>query len=194
MFKIVLFILIFGLAKCHKQTVQITLLGAYGDLAEKYLWNGIFQLYAKNQHNTEFSIYAAGRENYEKGTELVKKIIYKTDFCNKISLSNCTHFEELFIEKVKYVQLKSGEHYNKHCAGLNKVSCNGLTCGQRIFYLSVPPFAYEGISQHISQYCTNNIKFQLKVVLEKPFGHDYSSAVNLSKKLSKHYSEDQIYR
>ena len=64
----------------------------------------------------------------------------------------------------------------------------------RIFYLSVPPFAYSEIVQRINRYCRASGDASLKVVLEKPFGSNLKSAQEMTEELVKHLKEEEIYR
>lgn len=72
----------------------------------------------------------------------------------------------------------------------------GLT-GRRIVYLATAPELFApsvealdsaGMIPHTDQ------RDRLRVVIEKPFGHDLESAQNLSRELGRMLAEDQIYR
>jgi glucose-6-phosphate 1-dehydrogenase len=60
-----------------------------------------------------------------------------------------------------------------------------------VFYLEIPPSLFAGVIQRLgSAGCT----IGARVVIEKPFGHDYASAVELNDQIHEILSEDQIYR
>lgn len=71
------------------------------------------------------------------------------------------------------------------------------TRGNRIFYLSVPPSYFPMIVEKLSKfgliYEQGAPKFS-RVIIEKPFGHDLQSALQLQKELSTYLDESQIYR
>lgn len=79
--------------------------------------------------------------------------------------------------------------------------CEGLaaktgTCGNRLFYLAVPPTAFAPIAEQLARVGllreTNGIWRRL--VVEKPFGTDLASARSLNARLLKIADENQIYR
>jgi glucose-6-phosphate 1-dehydrogenase len=60
-----------------------------------------------------------------------------------------------------------------------------------VFYLEIPPSLFAGVIQRLgSAGCTNGAR----VVIEKPFGHDYASAVELNDQIHEILDESQIYR
>ncbi len=63
---------------------------------------------------------------------------------------------------------------------------------QVLFYLSVPPLSVGGIIEKLGAASLNS--HQNKLLLEKPFGTDYSSALSMIHHTSKHFNESQIYR
>jgi glucose-6-phosphate 1-dehydrogenase len=64
---------------------------------------------------------------------------------------------------------------------------------QRLFYLSVPPQVSQPIISNLGTSGLNKVP-DTKLLLEKPFGVDRSSAEDLIDHLMQHFSEDQIYR
>ena len=64
-----------------------------------------------------------------------------------------------------------------------------------IFYLSVPPSLYPVIPKHLASVGlheeTNGWR---RLIIEKPFGYDLSSAQALNRSLLENYKENQIYR
>lgn len=65
----------------------------------------------------------------------------------------------------------------------------------RLFYLATPPEAYTTIVEHIGKAglakCEDG---WTRIVIEKPYGHDLKSAMELDDAVHKVFSEDQIYR
>jgi glucose-6-phosphate 1-dehydrogenase len=60
-----------------------------------------------------------------------------------------------------------------------------------VFYLEIPPSLFAGVIQRLgSAGCTNGAR----VVIEKPFGHDTASAVELNDQIHEILDESQIYR
>jgi glucose-6-phosphate 1-dehydrogenase len=63
--------------------------------------------------------------------------------------------------------------------------------GTPAYYLEIPPFLFGAVVKGLSEAgLTNNAR----VVIEKPFGHDYESARALADELHQYLDESQIYR
>jgi glucose-6-phosphate 1-dehydrogenase len=65
--------------------------------------------------------------------------------------------------------------------------------GNRLFYLSLPPQVFADATTFIKKRC-NPAKGWLRVIIEKPFGHDLDSARALSKHIEGLFKEVEIYR
>ena len=180
--------------------VDITLVGGYGDLAQKYLWKSIFTLYSDEQlaESWTFNIFGGATKNASVGSDLLQSAMQMAFLCSTV---NCTVEQQVFIEKVRYVQLKHENDYAKHCSELFSAAMQShchenYHCEyQHIIYLSVPPFNYKSISSHIAAHCRPvNGAGSLKVVFEKPFGHSIESVTDLATSISTSLHEDEVYR
>jgi glucose-6-phosphate 1-dehydrogenase len=60
-----------------------------------------------------------------------------------------------------------------------------------VFYLEIPPSLFAGVVQRLG---SAGLTKHARVVIEKPFGHDYDSAVELNDQIHEILNEDQIYR
>ena len=58
---------------------NIVLFGATGDLAQKYLWRGLFALFSKEfgKGKVHFTIYGVGRTSQADGRKIVGDILLK---------------------------------------------------------------------------------------------------------------------
>lgn len=79
------------------------------------------------------------------------------------------------------------------------------TRGNRLFYLSVAPELYESIVERINEadlvtegkrWCSLNQddRSWQRIIIEKPFGHDDTSAASLNRALGRVFEEESIYR
>ncbi|XP_045155043.1 GDH/6PGL endoplasmic bifunctional protein isoform X2 [Echinops telfairi] len=176
--------------------VSIVLLGATGDLARKYLWQGLFQLYLDEAGNGyRFSFHGAALMAPTQGQQLIDKTLETLSCPQGMAASHCTELKEQFLQLSQYRQLKTAEDYQ----ALNRdieahVQQEGLREAGRIFYFSVPPFAYADIARHINSSGRPSPGAWLRVVLEKPFGHDHGSAQQLATELGSFFQEEEMYR
>lgn len=178
-----------------RSCTQVVLVGATGDLAKKYLWKGLFELYRKHTKLDEIlQIYGAAREDFNKGQRHIQEVLSSKIKCDSKDNFDCEKWKGEFLQNTKYHKLKKDEDYVTFCKGLDS---NGAEKLGRIFYLSVPPFAYSSISKSIHKHCRptiSNGKSFLRVVLEKPFGSDLESAKSLAKEIEQYFAEEEIYR
>jgi glucose-6-phosphate 1-dehydrogenase len=66
------------------------------------------------------------------------------------------------------------------------------TGGNRIYYLAVPPAAFETIVNELGE--RRSSEGWTRLIVEKPFGHDQESARRLNQILLAHFSESEIFR
>jgi glucose-6-phosphate 1-dehydrogenase len=72
--------------------------------------------------------------------------------------------------------------------------CDGSdgTLGNRVFYLAVPPQAFETVVEEIGE--RRERKGWTRVIVEKPFGHDAASARELTAILKQWFTENEVFR
>ncbi len=66
--------------------------------------------------------------------------------------------------------------------------------GDRIYYLALPPSAFEPVLQALEKQDLTSSDGWLRVVVEKPFGHDLESAEALNETVHARFEEEQVYR
>lgn len=66
--------------------------------------------------------------------------------------------------------------------------------GNRVFYLAIPPQSLSETVKRLGEAGLDRSPGWTRVVIEKPFGWDYDSAVALDADLKQFYTEEQIYR
>ena len=64
--------------------------------------------------------------------------------------------------------------------------------GNRLYYLAVPPAAFETIVNELGE--RRSTEGWIRLIVEKPFGHDRDSAHRLNEILQQHFAEDEIFR
>lgn len=175
---------------------NVIIIGATGDLAKKYLWQGFFNLFVDlHTSSHHVNLIGASRVEYSEGSRQLTGILQDHVHCPD-GLSDCSQLRKEFKQQVSYAQLKTQEDYAELCRKLNEqTTAKGMIEKGRLIYLSVPPFAYAEIVANINSVCRPPTSATwLKVVLEKPFGSDLRSAQTLAAEISKHLKEEEIYR
>ena len=189
-------------SESNDQTIHtdIVLAGALGDLSQKYLWQGLFELFTKyGNGNNGFSFYGISRDSYEDGTMRLTKILQERVTCKEQS-EICVQKRHEFIQKVRYFQLKTDQHFENFGAYLksksakSKVLKEGISIG-RIFYFAIPPSAYSSMAAKFHNCCLlREGDHWTRLVLEKPFGSDTDSALKMAEDIQKYFKEEEIYR
>lgn len=176
--------------------VSVIVLGCTGDLAKKYLWQGFFELYI-NQVNSghSFSFYGGGLSPTNKSTPVLFEILKNLNCSKDVSKERCAILKEQFLRLSKYKQLKTLEDYEDLSKSIQRqLQQEGMVEAGRLFYLSVPAFAYAEIADRINSSCRPSKGAWLRVVLEKPFGHDFKSAQVLATQLGNSLKDEEMYR
>ncbi|XP_077106176.1 GDH/6PGL endoplasmic bifunctional protein [Ranitomeya variabilis] len=196
LFLLLLVCAVMVVCKENKGHVSVVLLGATGDLAKKYLWQGLFQLYL-NEVNSghSFSFHGAALTPPETAETILFNALKPLSCPADVHPDKCALVKDQFLKLTRYRQLKTADNYTAlHQDILTSLAQEGLHEAGRLFYLSVPPFAYADIARHINGSCRPPPGAWLRVVLEKPFGHDYGSALNLANVMQMYFREEEIYR
>ena len=173
---------------------SVVLVGANGDLAKRYLWPAIFSLFQKwsfASTGDRLVIVAGTRKSLSRKelSDLVGPSV-KCEENDRV----CRKAKKHFLEEVLSEKLKTSADYSVLDERLKKEALRH-SCDEagRLFYLSIPPFAFASVSEWISAQCRVADAW-LRVVFEKPFGNDIQSAVLLSNSLKKHLRENEILR
>ena len=77
-------------------------------------------------------------------------------------------------------------------ATLNELDQTRGTAGNRVYYLAVPPDAVPVLVHALGK--RRSTDGWTRVVVEKPFGRDLTSAQKLNAELLRHFDEDEIFR
>lgn len=90
----------------------------------------------------------------------------------------------------------SDVHFSNLSRTLNDIEAKalcGCSFGNRLFYFAVPPNVFIPAAAAISRNAQTSRGWN-RIVVEKPFGHDLQSALEMSGQLRALWNEDQIYR
>jgi glucose-6-phosphate 1-dehydrogenase len=98
-----------------------------------------------------------------------------------------------FQRHLSYIQgdYSDGASFKELGAHLSEVDSELGTQGRRLFYCATPPSAFPAIATMIGE---AGLAEGSRIVVEKPFGHDLSSAIDLNATLHSVFDEHQILR
>lgn len=176
--------------------VSVVVVGGTGDLAKKYLWQGFFSLYVDRvSSGNSFSFICGGLSPADSATPVFFDTLKGLSCSKDVAPERCALLKEQFLRLAQYRQMKTSEQYqdlNRHME--RELQQEGLTEAGRLFYLSVPAFAYAAVADKINSSCRPKGGAWLRVVLEKPFGHDLRSAQVLTAQLESSLKDEEMYR
>lgn len=160
------------------QPTILIIVGVSGDLSQRYLLPAIRTIAASDVLPEQFHIIGITRQ-----TDLhIDDVLPEGD--NSYLREHFELWQMNLAETSDYVAL------GKHLEDI-EARFNGPV--QRIYYLSVPPQASQPVINHLG---ASGLAAApgTKLLLEKPFGVDRSSAEELIEHLTQHVTEAQIYR
>ena len=155
--------------------------GATGDLAITKLYPALAEIFAYNQYIPDIQFLGAGRKSLsqEEYQQLVQNSLAK----NSIKSD--------FVSKLKYIQID----FTRIETIQQFFSQYNIQAGDEIiWYMAIPPQAFDSVIDILAQVKSIYQDINYKLVFEKPFGSDLSSAQALNHKLLQHFQETEIYR
>jgi len=193
--------------KNMKEHYNIVLIGATGDLARKYLWPALFTVFKQHYNDlVHFRIYAAARIDADDGRRKISRLLLGLVNCESDASdgAKCLEMKKKFVESVQYHRLKTERDFVSLSDLLyeNTQSMYGIKPGSpvtyeegRLVYMAIPPSAYAVTAKYINSYLRPKIgRPWMRIVLEKPFGHNFDSAKALANEMAMHFNETEIYR
>ncbi len=179
------------------ESCTIVIFGASGDLTRRKLIPAIYNLYRQNLLPQKYTVVGVGRTNFSD--ESFRKMILEN--ANKSSKKMPVEKGNLkdFIKKLYYqcIDTKQSHDYFKLKDKLKTLDEKFDMPGNYIYYLATPPGIYHIIAKNLS---SEGLHTQSKntgwkrIIVEKPFGYDLDSAIQLNRDLWQIFSENQIFR
>lgn len=171
----------------------LVIFGATGDLAKGKLFPALYHLYQDGLLPEEFCIVGAARSAFtdHKFRTMVRDAVAGAS--SGLDRSAWRRFSErLYYAPVAFDRTGTFTPLKRKIQKVERIYPTG---GNRIFYLAIPPDAYEMVAEKLdSAGLAGSASGYTKVVVEKPFGRDLSSARDLNMTLRKFFTEQQIYR
>lgn len=171
--------------------------GASGDLAHRKLFVSLYELYRRQLISDRFYVIGCGRSKFSDEAfqhsvaESIRRFGTDVDpetldaFTGRFYYISGDYQDPAFYEAICKATAALDEKYNID--------------GSRLFYLAVPPSAYETIIDKLGELkmmcpALSGRLENVRLIIEKPFGRDLDSARQLDQKLHLYFNESQIYR
>ncbi|MBW4637709.1 MAG: glucose-6-phosphate dehydrogenase [Gloeocapsa sp. UFS-A4-WI-NPMV-4B04] len=171
----------------------LVIFGASGDLTQRKLVPALYKLRRERHIPPETTIVGVARRDWSHDhfREQMREGIEQ--------FSDGIGSEELWQEFAQGLFYCSGdidnpESYQKLKDLLNELDGKRGTRGNRVFYLSVAPKFFAEAIQQLGATGMLEEPLKSRLVIEKPFGRDLSSARELNRVVRKVCKEEQVYR
>ena len=169
----------------------LVIFGASGDLTRRKLFPALYSLAMRHMLPERFAVVGVARseETDDEFRERMKEAVqefgrdqFKEDVWDWLA------------EGMRYVSTdfadEGGE--DRVVEALNELDEQRGTAGNRVYYLAVPPDAIATLIQEIGE--RRSTEGWTRVIVEKPFGRDLTSAQALNVEIGKHFDESEIFR
>ncbi len=171
----------------------IVIFGGSGDLTRRKLIPALFALFQQDRLPKPFAVVGCGRTELDDSTYRSRLgEHYRHEGAELSAWSRFT--KQLHYRKIAYNE----ESFSQLADVLRNLDQRNKTRGNRIFDLAVPPRLYPVIARLLGKAGLadeqENSNGWSRIVVEKPFGRDLDSALQLDKVLHAHFQEQQIYR
>jgi glucose-6-phosphate 1-dehydrogenase len=175
----------------------IVLFGATGDLTHRKLAPALYHLALAGQMPAEYAIVGFARRDWTDDR-------FREELRNTLAKDNPPDFEATWPHFAEHIAFASGTFDDPAAYDALKTKLEALdkergTRGNRLYYLAVAPEFFSPIVEHLGKAGLirdhrDSDEPWSRVVIEKPFGHDLSSARELNHDLSTTLDESQMYR
>ncbi len=182
------------LKKLELDSMTFVLFGATGDLAKRKIFPALYKLFLDDKMPNSFSIIGLGRREWSDYTFQIH-VEQSIQTFSRHSIHDSSKMEK-FLDAFRYCSLDVAERegYKRLLETIERREEQLGIPENRMFYLSVAPEFVDVIASNIKEGGIIPQTGWKRLIIEKPFGHDLKSALELNEKLSQTFEEEEIYR
>jgi glucose-6-phosphate 1-dehydrogenase len=169
----------------------LVIFGASGDLTRRKLFPALYSLAYRQLLPAQFAVVGVARtemtdEEFRERMEEAVREFGRDEFRQDVWDS--------LADGIRYVatEFGSAEGVELLASCLTNLDEQQGTRGNRVYYLAVPPDAFEVLVRQIGG--RRAAEGWTRLIVEKPFGHDLTSARALNERLHEHFAEDEVFR
>ncbi len=178
------------------------IIGVTGDLTHRKLMPALIHLRANDSFSDQVCILGCARgsgfddQKFRDFANSVFDEMLKTKDRNGIKPEQEGKIRDWLKKAFFYEPIDQGgtQDYKDLLSKIEKIEKEGNLPGDRIYYLALPPQVFAPTIEALGESGLNKSPGWTRIVIEKPFGHDLTSAQELNKLVHKYYDESQVYR
>ena len=170
----------------------LVIFGASGDLTARKLMPALYNLELQHLLPASFALIGSARRQITSETFRAELHDAVAEFSRTRPIN-----EEVwatFARSIDYVATPDDRSYDELRAVITRRDAEIGAGGNRLFYLATPPAAYEPIIRAIGAHGLRGQTGWSRVVVEKPYGHDLQSAMELTSVVQEVFREDEVFR
>jgi glucose-6-phosphate 1-dehydrogenase len=170
----------------------MVIFGASGDLTKRKLFPALYSLAVRRLLPESFGVLGVARteETDDEFRERMKDAVQQ--FGRDELREDVWQWLAGGMRYVSSEEDEPDQSFDRVAAVLNELDEKRGTAGNRVYYLAVPPAAFETIVEGVGT--RRSTQGWTRLIVEKPFGHDLDSAHELNALLHRHFDETEIYR
>jgi glucose-6-phosphate 1-dehydrogenase len=185
-------------AAAAKEPLVLVLFGATGDLSGRKILPALFALWQQKFMPEKIAIIGVAIEKYsdDQFRDLARKAVQEH---GRLKPANDDEWKK-FASFLSYqsVDFANTASYKSLGDRITKIESEQQLPGNRMFYLAISPTFFASVIDQLSAQglvhrCNPNMPWY-RVVIEKPFGRDLTTARSLDADIHRFLQEDQIYR
>ena len=181
----------------NAEPCTVVLFGASGDLAKRKVIPAMYDLASHNALGPSYAIVGFARTPMNDDS-FRSSIGEAAKSMSELGPIDPNKWEE-FASNLHYHAGEYGnaEDFKKLAEHLKDLESNKKLSGNRLFYLSTPPEVYKDIVEQLGAAGLakpTSPNSWTRIIIEKPFGRDLTSAKELNKIVLSVFEESQVYR
>lgn len=175
----------------------LIIFGITGNLSQIKLIPALYDMEEKGLLPKGMNIIGIARKPLSKSAleEYFDKVLHTENRHHKHEIRNDT-FQKL-CNRFHYLDgdLDDPNFYEKLKDYLNELNKSGVRCDNRIFYLATYPDLYGHIFKNLKSHgLSKQDNCWVRLMIEKPIGHDLASSQELNNLLLEYFDDNQIFR
>jgi glucose-6-phosphate 1-dehydrogenase len=175
----------------------VVIFGATGDLTRRKLLPALYRLTQQRLISNEFAILGTARQSHtdDEFRGLMREAMVQFGN-NDNELDQATW--ESFAKHIFYLpgEFADPATYQELRNKLSSIDGEWQTSGNRLYYLATSPEFFGVIAEQLgaAKLARPRKPSWIRIIVEKPFGHNLESARTLNKQLAKVFDESQVFR
>jgi glucose-6-phosphate 1-dehydrogenase len=171
------------------------ILGGSGDLTYRKLVPALYNLYLDNWMPENYCITGIATSDYNHDT-FKARLKEGVDKFSRSNNDNSAEKWNVFAEKLQYIagDFTKDDLYKDLEKLISEKQSDWGNELNVIFYMAIAPVFIGPVAQQLGKLNICKDRTSTRIVVEKPFGHDLESAVELNKLLAGIFTEEQVYR